>query len=554
MFPAKRLLSARIWVLLVVSVTKSVITIYFSLVQLCEKHFAPSDFVTKSSYTDVETGRVVEVPLRIVKLKQDAIPSLFPNCPVYLSRTKTSARETPEEKRKRLEAASLNEALQLSIDEEELQSKKNKVTSFSGFLDALPSLQTSGLYAMETLKVFFLNLTDQHAPAVRSSVTVTSDLCVDVYIGETRVVNLAGVSVPAQLQDLRELRDVLQYVEQLYTDHSADGVQRTQQLLGLVSSLLEELICGDQPQQLHGWHMEVVKILKSQVDLVLSNAVQYPPDVLVFSSLIFTISPHAYRFLRNSQKVKLPHPETVRRLCSSYQVSPAAEQQVSGFLSYAKRLVKTMKEHERFVTLMMDEIHLQPYFDFKAGSVTGAAINSASPAKTAHVFMTQSLLSSRKDVVHIMPVAQMDAKTLHDFLRMLVVELESSGFKVIAVISDNNSINQKTMSFFSNPPSLKIVYQHPADPSRPLFFVVDPVHLLKCVRNNWINQRNPGRCMYFPDPKSAEQKPEILTASFSTLCQLPESEQNELLKLAPTLSLKALNPSKAECEASIADL
>lgn len=328
MFPAKRLLSARIWVLLVVSVTKSVITIYFSLLQLCEKHFAPSDFVTKSSYTDVETGRVVEVPLRIVKLKQDAIPSLFPNCPVYLSRTKTSARETPEEKRKRLEAASLNEALQLSIDEEELRNKKNKVTSFSGFLDALPSLQTSGLYAMETLKVFFLNLTDQHAPAVRSSVTVTSDLCVDVYIGETRVVNLAGVSVPAQLQDLRELRDVLQYVEQLYTDHSADGVQRTQQLLGLVSSLLEELICGDQPQQLHGWHMEVVKILKSQVDLVLSNAVQYPPDVLVFSSLIFTISPHAYRFLRNSQKVKLPHPETVRRLCSSYQVSPAAEQQV----------------------------------------------------------------------------------------------------------------------------------------------------------------------------------------------------------------------------------
>ncbi|KAG0436893.1 hypothetical protein HPB47_017710, partial [Ixodes persulcatus] len=257
---------------------------------MCEKHFAPSDFVTKSSYTDVETGRVVEVPLRIVKLKQDAIPSLFPDCPVYLSRTKTSAREAPEEKRKRLEAASLNEALQLSIDEEELQNKKNKVTSFSGFLDALPSLRTSDFWTVcnGNSKVFFLNLTDQDAPAVRSSVTVTSDLCVLVYIGETRVVNLAGVS---------------------------------------------------------------------------------------------------------------------------------------------------------------------------------AAINSASPAKTAHVFMTQSLLSSRKDVVHIMPVAQMDAKTLHDFLRMLVVELESSGFKVIAVISDNNSINRKTMSFFSNPPSLKIVYQHPADPS-----------------------------------------------------------------------------------------
>lgn len=146
-----------------------------------------------------------------------------------------------------------------------------------------------------------------------------------------------------------------------------------------------------------------------------------------------------------------------------------------------------MKEHEEIVTLTMYEIHIPSYFDFKAGSITGAAVNTASPAKTAYVFMTQSILSNHKDIVHIFPVATIDAKCLHDFLRMLVVKLEHTGFKVIAVISDNNSINRKTMSLFSSAPRLKIVYQHPADQSRPLFFVVDPVHLLKHVRNNWLN-------------------------------------------------------------------
>lgn len=194
---------------------------------------------------------------------------------------------------------------------------------------------------------------------------------------------------------------------------------------------------------------------------------------------------------------------------------------------------------------MIDEVHLQAYFDYKAGFVTGAAVNSSSPAKTAHVFMIQSLLSSNKDVVHILPVAQIDARVLHDFLQKLIIDLEASGFKIVA-LSDNNSINRKAMSFFAKPARLSIVYQHPADPSRPLFFVTDPVHLIKCIRNNWLNQCNIGKCMYFPDPKSTDAKPKILTAPFKVLCQVHEAEKNDLLQVAPTLTLKALNPSNME--------
>lgn len=90
------------------------------------------------------------------------------------------------------------------------------------------------------------------------------------------------------------------------------------------------------------------------------------------------------------------------------------------FLSYAKRLA-TMKDQERPVTLMIDEIHLQSYLvqrtKYKGVFVTGPATNSENAAKTAYVFMIQSLLPPNKDVVHILPVSQIDAKQLHNLLR-----------------------------------------------------------------------------------------------------------------------------------------
>ena len=50
---------------------------------------------------------------------------------------------------------------------------------------------------------------------------------------------------------------------------------------------------------------------------------------------------------------------------------------------------------------------------------------------------------------------------------------------------------------FQNPLA-DYVYPHPCDPKRPLFYCVDTVHLIKCVRNNWLNQKNSEQAMYYP--------------------------------------------------------
>lgn len=338
------------------------------------------------------------------------------------------------------------------------------------------------------------------------------------------------------------MTNLLEAVEGFDETPALNSEDKTRGILKLVVSLLEDAANRELQDEERN---DSCTFLREQVILLLSKSPRYSSDLLVFLSLLFTISPHAYRYLRNYGGLKLPHESTIRRVCNSHVVNPAAEQQAVSFLLYAKKLVTAMKDHEKSVVLMMDEIHIQSYLDYKGGTIVGVASNTSNAAKTAHVLMMQSLLSPQKNV-HILPVDKINAEQLHTVLRTIINELEKVGLRIIAVITDNNSINRRTMSLFGTSSKVSSSYPHPSDPTRPLFFVIDPVHLLKCVRNNWINQKNCGTCMFFPSLLNLHSNPKILTASFKTLRDLHLKEQDQLVKAAPMLSVKALNPSSME--------
>lgn len=128
--------------------------------------------------------------------------------------------------------------------------------------------------------------------------------------------------------------------------------------------------------------------------------------------------------------------------------------------------------------------------------------------------------------------------------------LENIGYNVFCVISDNNCINRKAMSYFSENNTNNYVYPHPLDHTRPLFFMIDPVHLLKCIRNNWLNQKNLEKCMYYPkwldDKNTPADKNNICTASMKTLKKLYEIESHNLVKYGYSLTIKCLNPTNLE--------
>lgn len=62
--------------------------------------------------------------------------------------------------------------------------------------------------------------------------------------------------------------------------------------------------------------------------------------------------------------------------------------------------------------------------------------------------MIRSLLLPFKEVAHIVPVSTIRGEDLHMLIRKIIKGLHDVGYKVLCVISDNDAINRKGMSFF----------------------------------------------------------------------------------------------------------
>ncbi|GBL90674.1 hypothetical protein AVEN_219342-1 [Araneus ventricosus] len=128
---------------------------------------------------------------------------------------------------------------------------------------------------------------------------------------------------------------------------------------------------------------------------------------------------------------------------------------------------------------MIDEVHLKPYYDLKGGNIVGKSANNEKAANAAFVFMLNCFLQNCCVFVHILPINNINADILHEIIKKVVLGLEEIGYQVICVTSDNNYLNGKAMSLFSSPNKLRILYSHPADPKRPLFFIFGPVHIFE---------------------------------------------------------------------------
>ena len=163
-------------------------------------------------------------------------------------------------------------------------------------------------------------------------------------------------------------------------------------------------------------------------------------------------------------------------------MSPSIEQTDKTFLFYTKQKFQCLKSSDLTVMLLVDEIHLKRYFDYKGGTIVGSTHNNVcNAANSAFAFMISSVFSKYKDVVHLLPTCKISANDLNAMLKKIIIGLEDIGFKVIAVITDNNAINRKAMSYFVTPQKLSIVYPHPCNHTRPFFFfLIQYIHCENC--------------------------------------------------------------------------
>ena len=178
-----------------------------------------------------------------------------------------------------------------------------------------------------------------------------------------------------------------------------------------------------------------------------------------------------YRFLQSSGHCILPCYSTIRKITLSSSMRPSVEKTEKAFMFYIKQKFRDLSSSDCTLMLLVDEIHLKSFFDYKGGNIVGTSFNSPSEAaKSAFAFMISSMFSAYEDVVRLLPTSKLIADDLHAMIKRIVCGLENEGFRVVTVMADNNAINRKAMSRFADPARLSIAYPHACDQSRPLFF------------------------------------------------------------------------------------
>ena len=364
--------------------------------------------------------------------------------------------------------------------------KKDKIGNFSYFCEGFGErLPKDWLFYSSDNNVSFFKVKCDTNPKITVSFKVMSDFKVlmwhlNIALEQKRFTWLLGSKNTC---DLWSKFDCLLSLLGGYDELSVSNEEKLIQC----RKMLNEIIENDESDDALYTNSKVLWFCVKQLAMVSKGKPRYSCDFFLWACNLYFSNPSMYTFLRDSRVIIIPHPDYLRKLNLSHAKSTYTEREHSHEL-FLREIFSSLRSEENMVNLLLDEMHVQKSLSYKAGKIIGASVNSNEAATSVQVFMISSLLSKHKHVAAIYPVNNLTANTLLELTYQVLSFLHDIGYKVVSLISDNNRINR---NMFEKMCGGKLVSSipHPYDPSEQLFFLFDSVHLLKWIRNNWLNKK-----------------------------------------------------------------
>ena len=202
----------------------------------------------------------------------------------------------------------------------------------------------------------------------------------------------------------------------------------------------------------------------------------------------------AYETLRQSGILKLPSGRTLR---DYRHFAPA----VTGFCAhYDKQLIdlaKKTSKNSKYIAILIDEMYVKEglVFNKRTGALTGFVdlgditnhLETYSEpkhklAKTVVVLMVRGLVSSLVFPYAMFGAASLTGPDLFQLVWKAIGRLTRLGFCPLVITCDGAKNNRKMFAMHGDQKVYKTVNIYSHD-RHPIFFISDPPHLLKCIRN-----------------------------------------------------------------------
>ena len=187
--------------------------------------------------------------------------------------------------------------------------------------------------------------------------------------------------------------------------------------------------------------------------------------------------------------------------------------------SFLAEVCKTLKPLQRNVILLIDEIYVKAALSYHGGSVFGKAQNSPENlALTVLAVMVNCMFGGPTFLLKMIPANRLTAGFQFEQVYLLIDELEKCHVSVISIVCDGNRINQAFFKKFKTVPGQPWITR-----DKHIHLLYDYVHLLKCIRNNWMTEKSGEIC--FKDDEGRD-----CVARWLDLRNLYKAEEKSLVK------------------------
>lgn len=290
----------------------------------------------------------------------------------------------------------------------------------------------------------------------------------------------------------KEMKVLQQEIAQLkkFRDSLSESVPVNNELSDSLAAVVEST--GDDNKLAKLFWEEQVKAFGAA-----RHGMRWHPMLIRLAILIQSRSPLAYDTLRNTGILKLPGKSTLRDYTNAIQPTVGFS---ASAIEELKRLSKDLKDSERYVVLLHDEMSIKAdlVYDKRSGEVVGFVnsdrwadnhVTSSSLAKHVLCFFVVGVNTNISVSLGHFGTCNATAVDMYPLFWQAVGHLElQCGLRVIASVSDKASANQKLCELHQTQQTDLPCYRTEnlyAD--RFIYFISDPPHLIKTVRNNLSN-------------------------------------------------------------------
>ena len=219
---------------------------------------------------------------------------------------------------------------------------------------------------------------------------------------------------------------------------------------------------------------------------------QYPPVLRAFALTLQFYSTKAYKYVRKSFDLALPHPTVIRKWYSGINGEPGFTQEAFTALQCKVKEAQATKM-EIPCALMLDEMAIRKHVSWDGKKVRGyvdigteISDDSTPVATEALVLMVVCLNKHWKIPVGYFLINGMSGEERANLVKQCISKLSDVGVQVVSLTCDGPSCHFTMLSSLGanlKIPTLDPSFPHPINPSYRISVLLDICHMLKLLRN-----------------------------------------------------------------------